>query len=146
MFKLVLSTAIAACAAGPLMASSVKCPAEHVLSEPRELPKVSNKGVFAKVLETVDLAGWREVNNLRLRTRLLTIEPDAVVATHSHADRPSIVYVMSGEILEHSAYCDVPIAYKAGDHAAEAGEGATHWWENVSGEPVIILSSDVVPF
>ena len=137
---------IAACLAMPVAAFASSCPEGAKLAEPRELPSVKSKGVKAEVLETVDLTGWRDMGNFRLRTRLLTIDAGAVVATHNHGDRPSIVYVVSGEIIEHNAFCSEPIFYKAGDHSAESGVGTTHWWENTSDQPVVIISSDVVPF
>ncbi|MGF1560558.1 MAG: cupin [Geminicoccaceae bacterium] len=122
------------------------CPEDQILSEPRELEQAPDIGVDRPILGTVDLTGWREMGNFMLRLRKLTIAPDGVVPTHNHADRPSIVHIVEGEIVEHNAYCAVPIVHRAGDTAPEAGEGHIHWWENVSGEPVVIFSTDVVPF
>ena len=51
--------------------------------------------------------------------------------THSHADRPAIIFIVSGEIVEHSSKCAEPIVHKAGDSIAEFGPGLEHWWENV---------------
>ena len=99
-----------------------------------------------QVLTTVDLTGWRGMGNFMLRLRRLTIAADGVVPTHAHDDRPSIVYIETGELIEHSAFCAVPIVHKQGEWAAESGPGHIHWWENKTGQPVIVLSTDVVPF
>jgi quercetin dioxygenase-like cupin family protein len=78
--------------------------------------------------------------------RRLTVAVDGIVPTHEHHDRPSIVLIQSGEIIEHSAFCAVPILHKAGDSTPEFGPGHKHWWENKSGAPVVLISTDVVPF
>lgn len=75
-----------------------------------------------------------------------TVASGGVVPTHNHTDRPSIVLIVEGEIIEHNAFCAVEILYRAGDATVEAGEGHTHWWENRSGAPVVIISTDVLPF
>ena len=122
------------------------CPEQHILAEPRELSQAGTTAVGRQVLVEVDLTGWREMGNFKLRTRRLIIDVNGIVPTHTHADRPSIVYILSGEIIEHNAFCAEPILHKTGDVAAESGPSHVHWWENVSDRPVIVLSSDVVPF
>lgn len=122
------------------------CPPEHVLTEPREIERAPDVGVGRETLATVDLTGWHDLGHFMLRTRRLTIAADAIVPTHSHGDRPSIVYIVNGELIEYSNFCAVPIVHRAGEAAPESGEGHAHWWENRSGEEVIVLSSDVIPF
>lgn len=127
-------------------AAQAACPEDQILSEPRELRQAPNIGVESPILGTVDLTGWREMGNFRLRLRKLTIAPGGVVPTHSHGDRPSIVHIVEGEIIEHNAFCAVPIVHRAGDTTPESGEGTIHWWENTTDQPVVIFSTDVVPF
>lgn len=134
----------AAFVSGPAYAGG--CPEEHKLAEPRELKRVGTTAVGRQVLAEVDLTGWREMGNFKLRTRRLIIDVNGVVPTHSHGDRPSIVYILSGELVEHNALCAVPIVHKTGDVAPESGAGTVHWWENTSDAPAVVLSSDVVPF
>lgn len=122
------------------------CAEEDVLTEPRELRQAPSIAVGRQVLAEVDLTGWRDMGNFKLRTRRLIIDINGVVPTHNHGDRPSIVYILDGEILEHNAYCAKPILHVTGDVAAESGPGHIHWWENVSDRPVVVLSSDVIPF
>ncbi len=80
-----------------------------------------------------------------LRTRMLTVLPGGFVPTHSHADRPAIIFIVSGEIVEHSSKCAEPIVHKAGDSIGEFGAGLEHWWENVGSVPCVLTSSDLVP-
>jgi quercetin dioxygenase-like cupin family protein len=86
------------------------------------------------------------MGNFMLRLRKLTIAPHGVVPTHAHNDRPSIVHIVEGEIVEHNAFCAVPIIHKPGDTTPESGAGHIHWWENTTDKPVVIFSTDVVPF
>lgn len=123
-----------------------ECPADQVLAEPAELEHITSDGVTRELLASVDLTGWRDLGNFMLRTRRLTIEPHGLVPYHTHDERPSIVYIVNGELIEHSALCAVPIRHVAGDTAPEFGHGHNHWWENPTDEPVVVLSSDVVPF
>jgi quercetin dioxygenase-like cupin family protein len=93
----------------------------------------------------VDLTGWRGLGHFVLRTRRLVIAVDGIVPYHTHEDRPSIVTVVSGEIVEHNAHCAVPIVHKPEDSTPGFGAGHAHWWENKSGAEVVLLSSDIVP-
>jgi quercetin dioxygenase-like cupin family protein len=122
------------------------CPPDKVLKTPREIENAPDIGVERPVLHEVDLTGWRNMGHFYLRMRRLTVAVNGVVPTHEHHDRPSIVLIQTGEIIEHSAFCAVPILHKAGDSTPEFGPGHKHWWENKSGAPVILISTDVVPF
>ena len=142
-YALLLGGALTTVAA---LARAGECPEEHRLTEPRTLERVSNQGVTVEVREQLDMDGWREMGNFRLRTRHFTIAPGGTVANHDHADRPSIIYFVSGEIFEHNALCAVPILHKAGETTGEFGPDVRHWWSNEGDEPVVLISSDVVPF
>lgn len=133
-------------AAGTGAATAAECPADKRLAQPRAIENAPDIGVDRPILSTVDLTGWRGMGNFMLRLRKLTIAPHGVVPTHNHDDRPSIVHVVEGEIVEHNAFCTVPVVHRAGDTAAEAGSGHIHWWENKTDKPVVIFSTDVVPF
>ena len=122
-----------------------ECPADQVLTEQRGVEEVPDVGVKRPVLTTVDLTGWRGMGNFMLRLRRLTVAADGLVPTHSHEDRPSIVYILKGELIEHNDRCAVPIVHREGEWSAESGKHI-HWWENKTGEEVVVLSTDVVPF
>ena len=129
--------------AGAAMAG--ECPADQVQTEPREIENAPDVGVERPVLHEVVLTGWRGMGSFHLRMRRLTVAPGGIVPTHAHDDRPSIVLIQTGEIVEHSAFCAVPILHKAGDSTPEFGIGHKHWWENLTDQPVILISTDVVP-
>jgi quercetin dioxygenase-like cupin family protein len=130
--------------AAPALANT--CPADKVLDPPRKVENITDASkLTAEVVQTVDPTGWRGMKGLMLRTRMLTILPGGFVPTHSHADRPAIIFIVSGEIVEHSSKCAEPIVHKAGDSVAEFGAGLEHWWQNVGSEPCVLTSSDLVP-
>lgn len=78
-----------------------------------------------------------------LRARELEIAPGGVVAAHTHEARPGIAYILSGEILEHRSDHSEPVLRRQGDAAFEYS-GVSHWWENVSDQPVRALVVDIV--
>lgn len=126
-------------------AQAGECPADKVLTTPRTIQDAPDRGVKREILSMVPLKGWRGVGDLLLRTRRLTVAKGGIVPTHYHDDRPSIVYIVTGSLIEHSTLCSVPILHRAGEWSPEFGPGHGHWWENKSGGKVVLLSSDVVP-
>lgn len=134
---------LAICAAS--VAEAGTCPADKILKTPRAVENAPDQGTEREILSMVPLKGWRGVGELFLRTRRLTVVPGGFVPTHEHDDRPSIVVVITGEIIEHSSFCSVPILHRAGDTTPEFGPGHKHWWRNETKETVILISSDVVP-
>ncbi len=142
-------SALVLCAGAAVLAASAanagSCPKDKVLTKPQPIRDAPDKGVEREILSMVDLSGWRGVKGLMLRTRRLTVAPHGIVPTHQHDDRPSIVYVVKGEIVENSALCSVPILHKEGEWTPEFGPGHAHWWENKTDKEVILTSSDVVP-
>ncbi len=123
-----------------------ECPSDKVLKTPQNVDNVTDASkLTAEVVNSVDPSGWRGMKGLMLRTRRLTILPGGFVPTHSHEDRPAIIYIISGEIYETNTKCSVPILHKAGESIAEFGSGLKHWWENKGTEPCVLTSSDLVP-
>ena len=123
-----------------------ECQTDKILKTAQKIENVTDGSkLTAEIVNSVDPSGWRGMKGLMLRTRRLTILPGGFVPTHSHADRPAIIYIISGEIIEHSTKCAVPIVHKAGDSTAEFGGDLQHWWENKGTEPVVLISSDLVP-
>lgn len=139
---------VAACLIGACLSSAAlagTCPEEHVLAEPRDLGKISGKDVKVEVREQVELGGWRNLQPLRMRLRHFTIQPGGRVPVHSHGDRPSILYFVSGVATEHNSLCAVPITHAAGASAAEFGPKIVHWWSNEGDVPAVLVSVDVIP-
>ena len=102
------------------------------------------QGVTDTVLATIDL-GKEEIGlkNHQLRIRRLVIEPGGVVPWHSHDARPALIMILQGEINEYASNCAGPIVHKAGEVAPET-KGTSHWWKNLSGQTVILTSSDIL--
>lgn len=78
-----------------------------------------------------------------LRIRQITLEPGAVVAHHSHAERPIAAYVISGE------YTEVPddgpeIVHGPGTQWVEHA-GMRHWGTNRGDVPTVLVAVDIVP-
>jgi quercetin dioxygenase-like cupin family protein len=141
----IVATLLAGTMLGAVTAEAGTCPTDQVLTTPRPLENAPDVGVTRETLAEVNLEGWHGLGHFVLRTRRLVVAKDGIVPVHGHDDRPSIVTIVSGEIIEHSALCAVPIVHKAGDTGPEFGAGHSHWWENESGVEVLIRSSDVVP-
>lgn len=61
------------------------------------------KGVTVQLLATVDLGPKIEdMASRQLRMRMMTTEPGGVLdPIHDHRDRPGIVYILQGTIIDH---------------------------------------------
>src|SRR4030088_1485328 len=102
------------------------------------------KEVKEKMLGSIDLAKEKvALAHHQLRIRKLVIQPGGVVPWHSHGDRPALIYIIEGEILEYASTCAVPILHKAGDVSPEMSATA-HWWKNAGSKTVVLISADVL--
>jgi mannose-6-phosphate isomerase-like protein (cupin superfamily) len=135
------ATAALAAPADPIK----ECPPEHRLTQPRELVAPPDEGTTREVLTYVPIGGWRGVEGLALRIRRITVAPGGWVPLHFHNDRPSVDYMIEGELVEHVTFCAVPITHRAGDSANRFGDFLGHWWKNETATPVVLVSADVVP-
>ena len=122
-----------------------ECPPEHRLAEPRTLTAPPDEGTVREVLTYVSIGGWRGVEGLSLRIRRITVKPGGFVPLHYHNDRPSVDYIIEGELIEHNTLCAVPIVHKPGHSANRFGDFLGHWWENRTDGDVVLVSADVVP-
>jgi quercetin dioxygenase-like cupin family protein len=121
-----------------------ECPADKLKSDVRQPVSHGPKGVTDTVLAAIDLEKEpAKIKGRQLRLRKLTIEPGGVVPWHSHGDRPAIIYIAEGEILEYASNCSVPIVHKAGDVSTEKS-GKSHWWQNQGTKPVVLFSADLL--
>jgi quercetin dioxygenase-like cupin family protein len=141
-----LSVAGAAVGAMSLLATAAsagECPPGKSGVDLRKPGATAPKGVTDNVLSTIDLG--QEAVGLKghdFRLRRLVIEPGGVVPWHSHAERPALIYVVSGTIHEYASTCSVPIVHKAGEVSAET-HATAHWWQNTSNKPVVLISVDI---
>jgi quercetin dioxygenase-like cupin family protein len=80
----------------------------------------------------------------QFRLRQLEMKPGGIVPWHSHNDRPAMIYIVSGEVVEYASNCAVPITHRSGDVAAERN-GTSHWWQNTGTKPAVLISVDLFP-
>lgn len=101
----------------------------------------ANVGVSAELLGELPLAPeFTETGTRKFRMRIITVEPGGAIGIHSHANRPSVEYVLSGEAVEVRGTTSNEM--KAGsqmlaDHTVE------HYWRNTGSEPLVILAVDI---
>jgi quercetin dioxygenase-like cupin family protein len=121
-----------------------ECPAENVKLNAREPVTFAAKGVTDTTLGAINLAKEpAKIKDRQLRFRKLTIEPGGIVPWHSHGDRPAIIYIAEGEIIEYASNCAGPIVHKAGDIRPETNP-TSHWWKNLGDKTVVLFVGDVL--
>jgi quercetin dioxygenase-like cupin family protein len=144
-------------------ASTLPCAAHHAaLAEPDWCPQspppagtIGTPGKFPgparhdkmtnMELGSFDLA--KEIPALAGRTvraRFWLMEPGGVIAEHCHNDRPALVYLLKGEVLETIELDGNPVVrtLKQGSSIPE-GNGTRHWWKNVTTENVLMVAIDI---
>ena len=121
-----------------------ECPADKLAANALAQAPSAPMGVKDTELASIDLGRENvKLEQRRLRMRHMTIAPGGVVPLHSHEDRPALIMVTSGEVMEYSSKCSVGIVHKAGDVAREF-QGTQHWWKNLGKVPVNLTIADVV--
>ena len=132
-------------AAAPALAGS--CPADKVVPSGQGQAKSDAKavGVTDVVVTSIDVGKEPAAIQDRLfRLRKLTVQPGGIVPWHSHGDRPALITIVTGQIVEYSSTCTVPIIHKAGESTAET-HMTSHWWKNLGKTPVVLFSADLLP-
>ena len=94
-------------------------------------------------MATIDVAKEPAAIDGRVfRIRQLEIEPGGIVAWHSHGDRPALIYMVRGQMVEHASNCAVPIVHKEGEVARET-HITSHWWKNETRQTAVLISADL---
>jgi quercetin dioxygenase-like cupin family protein len=123
------------------------CPADKMGPDGtgEKINSIAASGVTDNVLASIDLAKEpADVRGRLLRLRRLEIKPGGVVPWHEHANRPALIYIVQGEIVEYASTCAIPITHRAGETATET-HATAHWWKNMGKETVVLLSADLFP-
>src|SRR5215831_10270076 len=129
---------------GVSAAAAGSCPSDQMKADARQPVSTAGKGVTDTVLAAIDLEKEpANIQDRQLRFRKLTIEPGGIVPWHSHGDRPAIIYIAEGEIVEYASNCAVPITHKAGEIRPETS-GTSHWWQNHGKKTVVLFVGDVL--
>src|SRR4029078_13351105 len=101
-------------------------------------------GVIDTTLGSIDLGKEMvSAKDHEFRFRKLTIAPAGIVRWHSHDDRPALIFVAEGEIIEYASNCALPILHKAGEIRHET-QGTSHWWKNLGDKTVVLYVGDVL--
>jgi quercetin dioxygenase-like cupin family protein len=125
-------------------ASAGECPADKKMAHARQAVNFGPKDVTDTVIASIDVAKEpAKIKDRLFRLRKLVIQPGGIVPWHSHGDRPAIIYIVEGEIMEYASNCSVPIVHKAGDVTTETS-AVSHWWKNLGDKAVVLLSADLL--
>lgn len=129
----------------PSTAHAGACPADKTGVNVRPMDSTPAKDVTDNVLASIDVSKEpAKIDGRLFRLRRLEIQPGGVVPWHSHGNRPAIIYVVQGDVVEYSSSCSVPIEHKAGDATPELST-TSHWWKNTGKTKAILLSADLLP-
>ena len=77
-----------------------------------------------------------------MRFRRLVIEPGGIVPWHSHDDRPAIIYVVEGEVVEYASELRRADRAQGRRNRAER-HGTSHWWKNLQDTTAVLFVGDV---
>jgi quercetin dioxygenase-like cupin family protein len=145
--RITMAAAVAGAMSFAAAANAGECPADHRRPDGsgQKPGATAPKDVTDVVIATTDLAKEKVALKDRLfRARRLDIKPGGVVPWHSHDNRPAMIYVLKGTIVEYASTCAVPIVHQPGDISPER-IGTSHWWKNTGKETVVLIVSDIFP-
>src|SRR5215813_14975124 len=146
--RVALATAIAGVfSIAATMATAGECPADKRVADGQgQKPSTAAaKGVSDVVRSTTDLSKEpAAISGRQFRLRQLDIQPGGIVPWHSHDNRPAMIYIVSGEVVEYASNCAVPIVHRTGDVAPEKN-GTSHWWQNIGKTTAVLISVDFFP-
>jgi quercetin dioxygenase-like cupin family protein len=81
------------------------------------------------------------MEGLALRLRINTIAPGGSTGLHDHKEKPSIVYVVQGNVVE---YRDGTTRDLAQGDVISQGRDHSHAIENRGNSPAVLLESEVI--
>jgi len=139
--------AFAAMAFAASLAFAGECPADKRVpdGQGQKMGPTAPLGVTDVVRLSTDLAKEpAAIKGRQFRLRQLDIQPGGIVPWHSHNERPAMIYIVSGEVVEYASSCAVPIVHKTGEATAEKN-GTSHWWKNIGSTPAVLISVDLFP-
>ena len=100
-----------------------------------------NKGVAVKPVGSLELGPEIEgMAGRQLRFRVITLEPGGVFAVHNHKDRPTVEYLLKGDVIEFRG--ETTKAYHDGD-AVLSDKDTTHWWRNDGTTQAVFIAADI---
>ena len=143
LLRAIAAAAFVAASGFALHAQAGECPADQRMPNARQPVDFRAVGVTDTTLGAIDLGKeMAKIKGRELRFRKMVIQPGGIVPWHSHDDRPALIYVAEGEIIEYASNCAAPIHHKAGEIRAEK-HGTAHWWKNLGEKPAVLFVGDV---
>ena len=145
--RIATAAAVAGAMSFAAAANAGECPADKRVADGQgQKPgPTTPKDVTDVVRATTDLAKEPlALQGRQFRLRQLDMKPGSIVPWHSHGNRPAMIYIVSGEVIEYASNCAVPIVHKAGDVAPEKN-GTSHWWTNPGKTTAVLISVDLFP-
>lgn len=107
----------------------------------QQAPPTESKGFRTGSTAVIDLGPEIQgMQGRQLRLRVLTLEPGGIVGVHSHKDRPAVVYLLQGTLINHRDSATQEI--REGTSWSE-GKDTTHWVENRGSKPAIFVGADI---
>ncbi|MDT0618603.1 cupin domain-containing protein [Salinisphaera sp. P385] len=116
---------------------------EHQINPPAE--PVDEQDTTLSVIELADVRLPEDsapLEQRQLRFRRVDVGPGGIVPFHSHENRPAILFIIEGEIIEYNSRHENPVVHKAGSVVAEYND-VSHWWKNESESVVVIYAADL---
>ncbi len=110
-------------------------------------PPTEHKGLSLESLGVISEDSMQATIGLEgyiMQLRAITIAPGGQIAKHSHATRPGLVGVISGEWIEGRASGE-EVFDAATPKAVIEDEDTVHWFWNRGSEPATALVCDIVP-
>jgi len=106
-------------------------------------PPKDAKGATARVLAALNLGPEFAATEGRiLKLQFTTYAPGSASQIHSHKDKPEVVYMVSGKVIEHQG--DVARVYGPGEPFI-ANKDTKHWMENSFQEPAVLMVATITP-
>jgi quercetin dioxygenase-like cupin family protein len=100
------------------------------------------KGISLQEKSTLPLGRQiPELEGYALQIRTIVLEPGANSAYHSHAKRPVVAYLVSGDYTEHRDG-EGEVVHKPGEQWVE-GADVAHWSENRGSETTYLINVEV---
>lgn len=116
---------------------------DHQINPPAEPVDEEDTTLCELNLADVTLpAGTASFEKRHLRFRRVDVGAGGIVPYHSHENRPAILFIFEGEIVEYNSRHETPRVHKAGSIIAEHGD-VSHWWKNETDAPVVIYAADL---
>ena len=108
----------------------------------QEAKPQETKGISIGGYKTLNLGGQiPALKDYAMQIRMIVLKPGAVAGYHSHAKRPVVAYLVSGDYTEHRDGQGV-VTHKPGEQWVE-GADVAHWSENRGSETTYLINVEV---